>query len=290
METWRSLIQSLFGKETLLGVLRKWVFRVLSVGPIPVHVGFILDGNRRYARKHKLQEGAGYKFGFLALMCILKYCYEMGIKYVTIYAFSLDNFRRKDHEVDYLMDLMQEKIEGFIKEESIVTRYGIRVHFVGNLHRLRESVRLAAEKAMAVTAKNDNVVLFVCIAYTFTDEIAHAVREACIERSPEIQDWNSLVDNDSRRLAAENKNVKEHAIMLSDIEKHMYLSTAPDIDLLVRTSGETRLSNFLLWQTTYCHLYNPTPFWPEITFWHLVWGVLNYQQAQPYLEKIKKQM
>ncbi|CAB4262023.1 unnamed protein product [Prunus armeniaca] len=141
-----------------------------------------MDGNRRYAKKRKLKEGDGHRVGFLVLMSMLKYCYELGVRYVTIYAFSIDNFKRDPEEVQSLMDLIQEKIEGLIKEESIVNRYGIKVHFIGNLKLLSEPVRLAAERAMEATANNSRGVLSICIAYTSTDEIAHAVQESCKEK------------------------------------------------------------------------------------------------------------
>ncbi|KAK9280869.1 hypothetical protein L1049_003760 [Liquidambar formosana] len=131
--------------------LRRCIFCVLSAGPIPNHIAFIMDGNRRYAKKLNLIEGAGHKLGFSALISMLKYCYELGVKYVTIYAFSIENFKRRPEEVQSLMELMQEKIEGLIKEESIVNQYGVRVYFIGNLKLLSEPVRLAAERAMVAT-------------------------------------------------------------------------------------------------------------------------------------------
>jgi len=124
-------------------------------------------------------------------MSMLKYCYELGVRYVTIYAFSIDNFKRHPEEVQSLMDLMQEKIEGLIKEESIVNRYGVRVHFLGNLELLSEPVRLAAERAMMATAKNSKAVLSICVAYTSTNEIVHAVQKSCEEKWEEISILNT---------------------------------------------------------------------------------------------------
>jgi ditrans,polycis-polyprenyl diphosphate synthase len=95
------------------------------MGPIPNHLAFIMDGNRRYAKKEKLEEGAGHRAGFSVLMSMLKYCYELGVTYVTIYAFSIENFKRKPDEVQNLMDLILEKIEGLLKEESLVNKYGV---------------------------------------------------------------------------------------------------------------------------------------------------------------------
>jgi len=304
-------------------------------------------------------EGDGHKAGFSALLSVLRYCYELGIKYVTVYAFSIDNFRRKPKEVQTFMELMREKIEELLQQESIINEYGIRLHFIGNMQLLTEPVRVAAEKAMRVTAHNQERVLLICVAYTSRDEIVHAVQESCKDKWNEIQpskvdkvsngeftrinqgpkrnglDLNFLDSCDENETkacilheeaeGAEEKdalleqNVKKQSdnygegeitscngtveiteepkykqgeiasIKLVDIEKHMYMAVAPDPDILIRTSGEARLSNFLLWQTSACPLYAPKVLWPEIGLRHLVWAVLNFQRHHFYLEKKKKQ-
>ncbi|KAL4577038.1 hypothetical protein LXL04_013139 [Taraxacum kok-saghyz] len=129
--------------------------------------------------------GAGHRVGFTSLMSMLKYSYKLGVKYDTIYAFSIENFKRSPEEVQSLMDLMEEKIKGLIKEESIVNRYGVRVYLIVNLKLLSKPVRLAAERAMDATAKNSRAVLSICIAYTSTDEILNAVLESCEEKRDE---------------------------------------------------------------------------------------------------------
>lgn len=347
--------------------LRKCIFRILSMGPIPNHIAFIMDGNRRYAKKQGMEEGAGHKAGFLALMKILRYCYELGVKYLTVYAFSIENFKRKPEEVQCLMDLMLEKIGELLKEESVVNQYGIRLYFIGNLKLLTEPVRVAAEEAMAATAKNTKTVLLICVAYTSYDEIVHAVQESCKDKRNEIEAlYASKVSNGVTEGVEEGENINgtiEHdvqgscenslsksqalnttracngvigvekkkgvilhavqgscqdkwdevmsrtsngvtegvadskkkqwmhpTIKLVDIEKNMYMGVAPDPDILIRTSGENRLSNFLLWQTTNCPLYSPSALWPEIGLWHLIWAVLNFQQSHSYFEKKRKQL
>lgn len=280
------LLSSLFGSTVSL--IRQFIFKVICIGPIPNHIAFILDGNRRYAKKCSLEEGAGHKAGFLSLMSMLKYCYEIGVRYATIYAFSIDNFRRRPGEVQYVMDLMLEKIEGLLKEESIVNEYGVRVFFIGNLKLLNEPLRVAAEKAMRVTAKNTKTVLFICVAYTSSDEITHSVEEACNSKSKEIQALTAR--SSGSEIKNEQKDDKNRIIKLVDIEKHMYMGIAPDPDILIRTSGETRLSNFLLWQTNNCLLYSPSALWPEIGLRHLIWAILNFQRNHTYLEKKKKQI
>ncbi len=275
----------------LVTFLRKFIFLVLSVGPIPDHIAFIMDGNRRYAKKQNLIEKTGHRVGFLALTSMLKYCYEMGVRYVTIYAFSIDNFKRCPEEVQSLMDLMQEKIEGLIEEESIVNRYGVRVYFLGNLKLLSEPVRLAAERAMVATANNSNAVLSICIAYNSTNEIVHAVEKSCEEKWEKISLLNASGSGYGLiRLECIEKDERGNLIKLIDIEKHMYMSVAPDPGILIRTSGETRLSNFLLWQSAYSYLYSPSVLWPEIGFRHFLWAILNFQRNHFYLEKKRKQL
>ncbi|KAL6011948.1 hypothetical protein ACLOJK_002414 [Asimina triloba] len=258
----------------ITGFLRRCLFRLLSHGPMPKHVAFILDGNRRYARKRRLQEGDGHHAGFLTLLSTIKYCYEMGITNVTIYAFSIDNFKRQPHEVRYVMDLMQEKIQSVIREHSAVNDYGVRILFVGNLKRLPEPLRAAIEEAMEVTAGNARAVLTICVAYTSTEELAHAVQGSCEEK------W--------RRRGGKALEEEEEVISLRELEKHFYLGELPEVDILVRTSGETRLSNFLLWQAGFSYLGNPKVLWPEFSLWDLFWAVLQFQRVHPFLEKNRK--
>ncbi|KAL9243000.1 hypothetical protein vseg_016942 [Gypsophila vaccaria] len=270
--------------------VRRCLFGVLSKGPIPDHISFIMDGNRRYAQKYNLDEGAGHRCGYIALMSMLRNCYELGVKYVTIYAFSIDNFKRRPEEVEALMKLIREKIEGSLKQESIVHQYGVRVHFVGDLKLLDEPVRLAAEKAMAATAGNSKAVLSICIAYTSTNEIMNAVEQSCEEKWDEVK----ILDSCGAAYGLTNyaRNSDQNHIDLGDIERHIFMRVAPNPDIIVRTSGESRLSNFLLWQSAGSILYSPSVLWPEISLHHLVWAVLNFQRNRSYLEKntTKKQV
>lgn len=194
--------------------LRRCLFRVLSVGPIPTHLAFIMDGNRRYAKKKNQKEGESHKAGYLALMSLLHYCYELGIKYVNIYAFSIDNFKRRPDEVQSLMDLMLEKMEALLLEESIVNQYGIRVCFIGNLRLLSEPVRAAAEMVMKVTSNNSKAMLLVCVAYTASDEIVHAVEGSCKEKGKEFQLCN--LNNDVMDDVKEGEKI--NGMVVRDIQ------------------------------------------------------------------------
>ncbi|MCE3052276.1 hypothetical protein HAX54_052057 [Datura stramonium] len=268
--------------------MSKFLFRILCVGPMPNHIAFILDGNRRYAKQQNMAEGSGHRAGFLAVISMLKYCSELGVKYITIYAFSIDNFKRSPEEVQYLMDLMLEKIEGLLKQESVFNEYGVRIHFIGNLQLLDEPVRVAAEKAMQATANNTNSNLLICVAYSSTDEILHAAQASCQGKWNEIQELNTTRSQNAE--ITEEKLELDHVIKLVDIERHTYMRLAPDPDILIRTSGETRLSNFLLWQSTNCLLYSPKVLFPDIGLRHFVWGLLNFQRQYPHLQKRKKEL
>ncbi|GLU19007.1 hypothetical protein SLE2022_352780 [Rubroshorea leprosula] len=270
----QNLCSNLFKK--LGAFLRKFLWKVLSVGHIPQHIAFILDGNRRYAQKHKLNKEDGYKAGYEALLYILNYCSELGVKYLTLYAFSLDNFKRKPGDVKCVMDLMLEKTQVLLKEKDLVHRYGVRLIFIGNLKLLSEPMRRAAENVMVATAANNRIVVLVSVAYTSTNEIARAVQKSCMEK----------FNTESHALKVPNMRPDT---TIADVEKHMFLAAAPDPDILIRTSGEKRLSNFLLWQTSNCMLYSPAALWPEIRIWHLVWAIINYQRLHPYLDKKKNQ-
>lgn len=270
--------------ENVYFFIRKCIILLLSAGPVPSHIAFIMDGNRRYAKKLSLEEGHGHRAGHSALMSMLRYCYEFGVKYVTIYAFSIDNFKRSPKEVGSLMHLMQEKIEELIREESEVNRYGIRVYFKGNLDLLSDSVRSAAERAMVATACNSKATLSICVAYTSTDEIVHAVEQSCEEKRYRI---NGKSINSSQNYNT-NDTVDKNRIAITDVDRNMYMAEVPDPDIIIRASGETRLSNFLLWQSEKCLLYSPEPLWPEIGFRHLVWAILNFQRNVGYLKDAKE--
>ncbi|KAL2927426.1 Dehydrodolichyl diphosphate synthase 6 [Bienertia sinuspersici] len=193
-----------------------------------------------------MDEGAGHKSGFTALTTMLRYCYELEVKYITVYAFSIDNFKRHPEEVNFLMELMRKKIEGLIEEDSIINQYGVRVHFAGDLKLLDESVRLAAEKAMAASACNSKAVLSICIAYTSTNEIMNAVQQSCEENWDELRILDSCVAAYGLSDYSGNGDTRnKKSIVVTDIEKHMYMKVALNPDIVVRTSGENRMSNFL---------------------------------------------
>ncbi|KAL6606707.1 hypothetical protein ACP70R_042360 [Stipagrostis hirtigluma subsp. patula] len=270
-----------FGR--LQNFLRKCTIAVLSCGPMPKHIAFIMDGNRRYAKFRSIKEGTGHRVGFSVLMANLVYFSEMGVKYITVYAFSIDNFKRDPSEVQSLMELMEEKINQLLENINVINKANCKINFWGNLDLLSEPVRVAAQKLMECTAGNTGLVLSVCMPYNSTSEIVNAINRICSERREMLQGEHAGSYNGH---AASNGVYSD--ISVDDLDRHMYSAGCPDPDIVIRTSGETRLSNFLLWQTTFSHLQNPDPLWPEFSFRHLAWAILQYQIAYPYLEQTRK--
>nr|XP_027101286.1 dehydrodolichyl diphosphate synthase 6-like [Coffea arabica] len=168
---------------------------------------------------------------------MLKYCYELGVKYVTIYAFNIDNFRRRPEEVQSTMRLILEKIEDLIEEESMVNHYGVRIYFLGSLKLLSKPVRLAAERAVVATSRNSKAVLSICLAYTSSDEILHAVQECCEEKWDEGSALESKGAGNGLLFLKGNKNDKSKpSIVVKDLEKNIYAAVAPDPDIIIQTS------------------------------------------------------
>jgi ditrans,polycis-polyprenyl diphosphate synthase len=249
-------------------LLRKFLFSILCIGPVPSHIALIMDGNRRFAKRHSLlrdgaDPGGGHRVGFKSLISVVQYCYEMGVKCVTLYAFSIDNFSRSSEEVQILMDLIKEKLDVLIAQKSLLMKSDIRINIWGNLELLSEPVRLAAKKVMDMTMHNEGAMLSICVAYTSTSEIAHAIEASVRERR------------------------NNGGIHVSDLERNMYTAGCIEPDIIIRTSGETRLSNFLLWQSESTHLQNPDILWPEFSLRHFVSAVLEYQRVHGFLKRLK---
>ncbi|VVB16736.1 unnamed protein product [Arabis nemorensis] len=253
----------------LMDLMRRFIFRVLRAGSIPNHISFIMDGNRRFAKRHNLKGlDAGHRAGFISVTCVLQYCKEIGVPYVTLYAFGFDNFKREPEEVKCLMDLMLEKVELTIDQAISGNLKGVRVIFAGDLNSLNERFRAAAQRLMEITEENRGLMIVVCVAYCTSHEIVHAVRESCVRKCDD-GDGNVVLE-------------------LSEIEEYMYTSAVPDPDLVIRTGGGDRLSNFMTWQTSKSLLHTTAALWPELGLWHLVWAILKFQRLQGYLQKKQK--
>ncbi|KAL1929453.1 hypothetical protein VTP01DRAFT_1591 [Rhizomucor pusillus] len=243
-------------------LLERCTVAILRKGPIPRHVGFILDGNRRFARKAGAQSTRfGHYEGFRQLEKVLELCMRLGVEAVTVFAFSIENFKRSKEEVDYLMDLFREAFASFCDENELVDEYEIGVHFCGNLKYLPKDVAELAIKVVERTKRNKKRIFNICCPYTARDEMTTAIK-------------------DSIRLVEENR------ISIEDIDEQLIssnLSTShsPPLDILVRTSGEIRLSDFLLWQASDgCQIQFIDCYWPEFSLWKFLPILLEYQIYQ----------
>ncbi|KAH8697622.1 putative prenyltransferase [Talaromyces proteolyticus] len=338
-------------KELLIGALRQ--------GPIPQHIAFVMDGNRRFARSHGIETIEGHHLGFEALVRILEVCYKSGVKVVTIYAFSIENFNRSQFEVNGLMDMVNVKLAQLSQHGDILDRYGASVRFLGRKDMLRPDVVAAVNRAVEVTSRNGDRILNICCPYTSRDEIAGAIRQTVVDystplgesrgnraRNPfseshiasniraqtlntKIQDNNNDSDSisavsqdDENGSAGGETDVKVYdspssfsssttlhlagqaednsrkgsplakpadldgsgfpspeSINVQTLSDHMYTKGNPPVDILIRTSGVERLSDFMLWQ---CHENTQICFldvlWPEFDLWHFLPVLWKWQR------------
>ncbi|XP_071801029.1 dehydrodolichyl diphosphate synthase complex subunit DHDDS-like [Asterias amurensis] len=261
-ETMTTTVESEWFPEEKYKVQKTWLqsfcTRVLKTGPVPKHVAFIMDGNRRFAKKKSVEKAEGHLMGFHKLSETLQWCLDFDIKEVTVYAFSTENFKRSKEEVDGLMELARQKFVKLLQEKEQIMKHGVCVRVLGELHLLPRDVQEVVAEAMYMSRNNTNAILNVCLAYTSRNEITNAMKEMA-------------------------QGVEDGCLRPSDIsegllEKCLYTSQSPDPDLLVRTSGEVRLSDFLLWQSNYSVLSFVEVLWPEFTIWHLFSAILHYQQ------------
>ncbi|KAJ3101286.1 hypothetical protein HDU97_001526 [Phlyctochytrium planicorne] len=220
-----------------------------------------MDGNRRFAKCRGLVVQKGHQEGFSKLENTLDWCLRLGVKVVTVYAFSTENFNRNPTEVQLLMDLAKEKFEEFATKRhysEVIEKFGISVKVLGNVSLLPLDVQEAASRAVFMTQHNNGAILNVCFPYTSREEMALAVE--------------SLMDG-----------VRTGQLVPSDISedlinKSLYTGNMPPLDLMIRTSGEIRLSDFLLWQgSENCHIHYVDAFWPEFSFWDALPALHNYQ-------------
>ncbi|MCJ1367853.1 cis-prenyltransferase [Acarospora aff. strigata] len=338
-------------RELLIGALRQ--------GPIPQHVAFVMDGNRRFARNHRIETVEGHNLGFEALARILEVCYKSGVKVVTIYAFSIENFKRSKYEVDALMDMAKVKLSQLAQHGDLLDRYGASIRILGQRELVKPDVLEAIDKAVKLTSGNGKAILNVCFPYTSRDEITTAIRDTVADYSnplpslqrpfseshiihtirarqlstttttTQYQDGTrspSGTTSDPEDSAASSitlhsedplplpheKHDPDHDhhnnthtndpndadLLLQDtkpppfgavypdpetitpdtLTSHMFTAGTPPLDLLVRTSGVERLSDFMLWQ---CHQDTDIVFleclWPEFDLWSFLPVLVEWQ-------------
>lgn len=208
----------------------------ISADNIPQHVAIIMDGNGRWAKQRKRPRLFGHHAGMKALHNTVHLASDIGIKVLTVYAFSTENWKRDQEEVDGLMKIA---VEYFMKEIAELHKNHVKVKIIGDQSRLPEAVQASAQNAEKMTAANDGLVLNVALNYGGRDELVHAMRAIAAEGIP------------------------PEAITEEVITAHLYTGDLPDPDIMIRTGGEKRLSNFLLWQNAYAEFFFDAIWWPD---------------------------
>lgn len=217
------------------------------------HIAIIMDGNRRWAKEKFLPSMMGHKKGVDALKKVTRACDDFGVKYLTLYAFSTENWNRKQEEVDFLMDLLATTLKSELKE---LNENNVKMNFIGDLTVLNKNLQNILAESREVTKNNTGVVLTVAINYGSRDEITNAIKN---------------IIKDGR---------KEDEITQELISSYLYTSDIPDPDFLIRTSGEKRISNYLLWQIAYSEIYVTDTYWPEFDKEQLAKAIIEFGLRQ----------
>lgn len=217
------------------------------------HIAIIMDGNRRWAKEHNLPSAMGHKKGVDSLKAAVKACHKFGVKYLTVYAFSTENWNRDEAEVDYLMELFALTIKNEFKE---LHENNVILNFIGDLSKLSPKLQKIFANSVEKTKNNTGVNLQIAINYGARDEMVNAVKKIV------------------------SKGYKDNEITEELVSKELYTSNIPDPDLLIRTGGEMRVSNYLLWQIAYSEFLITPQYWPEFDEESMASAILEFKHRQ----------
>ena len=217
------------------------------------HIAIIMDGNRRWAKEHNLPATSGHKKGVNSLRSIVRACDEIGIKYLTVYAFSTENWKRSKSEVNFLMDLVAVTLKNDLDE---MDKEGVKISFIGDLSKLSQKLQQVTHNAQEKTKNNKGVNLQIALNYGARDEITNAVKNIV------------------------NSGISADDISEDLISKNLYTKDIPDPDILIRTGGEKRISNYLLWQIAYSEVIVTDEYWPEFDKVSLQKCIEEYNKRQ----------
>lgn len=221
---------------------------------LPEHIGVIMDGNGRWAKKRGLPRSAGHRAGAEALKKIVTECNKMGIKYITVYAFSTENWKRPKDEVDFLMNLLYSYLRD---AEKSLAGENVVIRAIGSRAELSEKIRVQIKKTEEFTKNNTGIVMNIALNYGSREELTGAVRAI------------------AKRAA--DGTLKPEEITAEMISDNLYTGGQPDPDLIIRTSNELRLSNFMMWQASYSELYFTKTLWPDFSVRDLHEAIKEYQ-------------
>ena len=226
----------------------------IDMNRLPTHIGVIMDGNGRWAKRRGLPRSAGHQAGADTLKKIVTECNKMGIKYITVYAFSTENWKRPKEEVDFLMNLLMNYL---LDAERTLAGENVRIRAIGSRAELSEEMQVQIKKTEEFTSKNTGIVMNIALNYGSREELVTATK-------------NIAEKVKNGELSAEDINAE----MISD---SLYTGGQPDPDLIIRTSNEQRLSNFMMWQSSYSELYFTKTLWPDFNIECLYDAILAYQ-------------
>jgi undecaprenyl diphosphate synthase len=234
---------------------------------LPKHIAIIMDGNGRWAKKQGFIRALGHESGTKSVRVVVECCAKLGIDNLTLYAFSTENWNRPKLEVQALMKIL---INSLKKEVKTLQENNIRLNCIGNLDKLPKSAQRQLSEVINKTKDNTRMTLTLALSYGSRDEIISAVR-----------DISSKVKNNIISIDAIDESI---------INQHLYTQNLPDVDLLIRTSGEHRISNFLLWQIAYAELYFTDILWPDFTEQDLYEAIISYQKRERRFGKTSEQI
>jgi undecaprenyl diphosphate synthase len=220
---------------------------------LPRHVAVIMDGNGRWAEKRSLPRIEGHRAGADSVREVIETCARLGIEFLTLYAFSKENWKRPKHEVSTLWRLLKDYL---MKQDKVLVKNNLRLKVIGQRERIPVSVRRELDRVEELTKKNSSLTVILALSYGGRDEIVEAVKKI----SKEKVDMESL---DEEKFS-----------------RYLYTGEIPDPDLLIRTSGELRVSNFLLWQIAYSEIWVTPEFWPDFRKKHLLQALIDYQKRE----------
>jgi len=239
----------------------------IEVRSLPEHLAIIMDGNGRWAKEQGKHRVFGHENGVKTVKATVENCAKVGIKYLTLYTFSTENWNRPKLEIETLMRLL---VSSLRKELKNFNKNNIRLNTIGNISALPSKANRELKEVMDKTKANTGMTLTLALSYGSREELQSAVKAIAVK--------------------VKNNIISPENIDETIINNHLYTHNLPDVDLLIRTSGEHRISNFLLWQIAYAELYFINVFWPDFSEHHLVEAIKNYQNRERRFGKTSEQL
>ncbi len=239
----------------------------INILNVPNHIAIIMDGNGRWAKSQGMMRVFGHENGTKSVKTTIKASVRLGVKYLTLYAFSTENWNRPKLEVNALMRLLVKSLKA---ELPLFHKEKVRLNVIGEMESLPDKAKRQLNAAMEETAGYSEMTLTLALSYGSRQEL--------------VKTFQDIADK------VKNNLISPHLITEEVIKEHLYTKSMPDVDLLIRTSGEQRISNFLLWQIAYAELYFLPVLWPDFTPEHLYEAILNYQQRERRFGKTSDQI